>query len=162
MYFSLKSQWWYFHTFSDTPTLFTHLTHSGLLILCWEIGKILSKITKNLILPNFDTISNILQSVVLTQEKIIHIWNQLMKTVILIPINPIKSTKKFHEKGSPFEFANLTILEQPLLDALELLLMSWNFFWWFPGSSVMGKATLFFWVSAKWLTLTCRLLVGCL
>ena len=162
MYFSLKSQWWYFHTFSDTPTLFTHLTHSGLLILCWEIGKILSKITKNLILPNFDTISNILQSVVLTQEKIIHIWNQLMKTVILIPINPIKSTKKFHEKGSPFEFANSTILEQPLLDALELLLMSWNFFWWFPGSSVMGKATLFFWVSAKWLTLTCRLLVGCL
>ena len=162
MYFSLKSQWWYFHTFSDTPTLFTHLTHSGLLILCWEIGKILSKITKNLILPNFDTISNILQSVVLTQEKIIHIWNQLMKTVILIPINPIKSTKKFHEKGSPFEFANSTILEQPLLDALELLLMSWNFFWWFPGSSVMGKATLFFWVSAKLLTLTCRLLVGCL
>ena len=110
MYFSLKSQWWYFHTFSDTPTLFTHLTHSGLLILCWEIGKILSKITKNVILPNFNTISNILQSVVITQEKIIQIWNQLIKTVILIPINPIKSTKKNSWEGSPLwicKFNNL-------------------------------------------------------
>ena len=59
--------------------------------MCREIGEIVSKITENAIWPNFDTFSKISQSVVITQEKIIHIWNQLIKTVILIPINPVKN-----------------------------------------------------------------------
>ena len=83
--------------------------------------EIVSKITKNAIWPNFDTFSKISQSVVITWEKIIHIWNQLIKTVILISINPIQTKKIFfHQKGPPFEFANSKILEKPL----ELLQMS--------------------------------------
>ena len=119
----------------------------------WEILENVSKLGQIAFLVIFYTISPISRHMVITQEKFIHIWNQLIKTVILIPINPLKSKNNiFSWEGSPLricKFKNFRAASRTSSNELK-------FFVVVPRVISHGKnhsAFLISKVSAKWLTL---------
>ena len=119
---------------------------------CREIGKIVSKIPQNAIWPNFDTISKISQSVVITQVNLTYLKSAHQDGQLDTP-KPYKIEKNiFSWEGSSLwicKFKNFRAASRTSSNELKFLLVV-------PRVISHGKnhsAFLISKVSAKWLTL---------